>query len=279
MAKWLEKILEFNILDINKYQISVLDILIVALIFVLARLMVSGVRAIIKKRLSKKGIIDEGRSKSVSQIFQYIIYIVSVFIAAESLGIDLSVIFGVFAALGLGVGFALQDVFKDLISGIVILLEGNVSVGDILEMDGLVGSVTEINLRTSQIKTLDGVYMVIPNSKIVNEKVINWSANNKISRFDVTVGVAYGSDVEKVRDILLQVAAENPKVSKNPEPMVFFSDFGDSALSFRLLFWIIDTWQTERVRSELRFAINTKFKEQGIQIPFPQRDVHIIDKK
>ena len=278
MKKWIENILDFNLVDINKYQVSVLDVLIIVLIFIIGRLLIYGVDAIIKKRLSRKGIIDEGRSQSVSQIFKYIIYVISVFIAVESLGIDLSVIFGVFAALGLGIGFALQDVFKDLISGIVILFEGNVSVDDILEMDGLVGSVTEINLRTSQIKTLDGVYMVIPNSKIVNEKVINWSANNKISRFDVRVGVAYGSDVEKVKLILLQCAAENPKLSKSPEPQVFFNDFGDSALSFRLLFWIVDTWQTERVRSELRFAINAKFKEEGIQIPFPQRDVHLIQK-
>ena len=278
MKKWLENILDFNLVDINKYQISVSDVLIIIIVFIVARFLIYGTDAIIKKRLSRKGIIDEGRSKSVSQIFRYIIYVISVFIAVESLGIDLSIIFGVFAALGLGIGFALQDVFKDLISGIVILFEGNVSVGDILEMDGLVGSVTEINLRTSQIKTLDGVYMVIPNSKIVNEKVINWSANNKISRFDVQVGVAYGSDVEKVKNILLQCAAENPKLSKSPEPQVFFNDFGDSALSFRLLFWIIDTWQTERVRSELRFAINAKFKEEGVQIPFPQRDVHLIQK-
>ncbi len=190
----------------------------------------------------------------------------------------MSIIFGVFAALGLGIGFALQDVFKDLISGIVILFEGNVSVGDILEMDGLVGSVEEISLRTSQIKTVDGVYMVIPNSKIVNEKVINWSTNNKISRFKVSVGVAYGTDVEKVKKILLECAASNHKISKTPESLVFFNDFGDSALVFQLLFWIEDTWQTERVKSELRFAINQKFKEEGIQIPFPQRDVHIIQK-
>lgn len=278
MKQWFEKILEFNLIDINKYQISVLDIITIIIIFVIARFLVYGINAIIKKRLSKKGIIDERRSKSVSQIFQYIIYVLSVFIAAESIGIDLSVIFGVFAALGLGVGFALQDVFKDLISGIVILLEGNVSVGDILEIDGLVGSVTEINLRTSQIKTLNGVYMVIPNSKIVNEKVINWSTNNKISRFDVKVGVAYGSDVEKVKNCLLQCAEENPKISKSPEPQVFFNDFGDSALSFRLLFWIVDTWQNELVSSELRFAINNKFEKEGIQIPFPQRDIHLIQK-
>ncbi|MCB0402557.1 MAG: mechanosensitive ion channel [Flavobacteriales bacterium] len=276
MKKWFENILEFNLVDINNYKISVLDLLLILLIFAVARFLVSAVNTIIKNKLSKKGIIDVGRAKSVSQIFRYIIYTISVIIAVESLGIDLSVIFGVFAALGLGIGFALQDVFKDLISGIVILFEGNVSVGDILEMDGLVGSVTQINMRTSQIKTLDGVYMVIPNSKIVNEKVINWSANNKISRFNVSVGVAYGTDVEKVRTILLACAAANPKVSKTPESQVFFNDFGDSSLVFQLLFWIEDTWQTELVKSELRFAINAKFKEEGIQIPFPQRDVHII---
>ena len=121
------------------------------------------------------------------------------------------------------------------------MFEGNVSVGDILEVDGLIGTVKEIKLRTSLIRTRDGIFIVVPNNRVVNEKVINWSTNTKITRFNVGVGVAYGSDVEKVKEFLLQSVKENEMISKRPNPIVFFNDFGDSALMFEVHFWVLDT--------------------------------------
>lgn len=276
--KWIESILEFKLIEIDKYSISVYNILLVIIIFFAVKGITYSLDNIIKKRLEKKGITDEGRSSSVTQILKYFVYILGFFIVVKSLGIDIDIILGVFAALGLGIGFALQDVFKDLISGIIILFEGNVAVGDVLEVDGLVGSVQEIKLRTSLIKTRDGIYMVIPNNRIVNEKVVNWTANHRVTRFNVAVGVAYGSNVNQVKQLLFKAVEEVPQISKEPEPVVFFHDFGDSALQFEVHFWIHKTWEVEAIRSDLRFKIDELFRENNIQIPFPQRDVHLIQK-
>jgi len=274
----IKDILEFKLLELDKFTLSVYNLFIVLIIFFAAKGITYSIDLLIKKKLEKDRTtnLTEGRSKSITQIFKYIVYILGFFITIKSLGINIDLILGVFAALGLGIGFALQDVFKDTISGIIILFEGNVTVGDILEVDGLVGAVKEINLRTSLIRTRDGVYMVIPNSRVVNEKVINWTTNNKITRFNITVGVAYGSDVEKVKELLLKSATENEVVAKRPAPSVFFTDFGDSALMFELNFWVTNTWEIEITKSELHFAIAKLFRENGIQIPFPQRDVHLI---
>ena len=278
--KPIKTILEFKLIELDDFTLSVYNLLLVLLIFFAVKGITHSIDLLIKKRLEKDGATDltEGRSKSITQIFKYIVYVLGFFIMIKSLGINIDLILGVFAALGFGVGFALQDVFKDLISGIIILFEGNVSVGDILEVDGLIGSVKEIKLRTSLIRTRDGVYMVIPNSRIVNEKVINWTTNNTITRFHVSVGVAYGSDVEKVKDLLLKSAHENNMVTKRPAPVVFFTDFGDSALMFELLFWVTNTWEINMIKSDLRFKIDQLFRENNSQIPFPQRDVHLIQK-
>ena len=274
--KYIENILEFELFEIGRYTLSVYNLLLVIIIFFAVKGVTHTVDTVLKKRLAKKGVADEGRSSSITQIVKYIVYILGFFLMVKSLGINIDLIIGVFAALGLGIGFALQDVFKDLISGIIILFEGNVSVGDILEVDGLTGSVKQIKLRTSLIRTRDGIYMVIPNSKIVNEKVVNWSADNRITRFNIPIGVAYGSDINKVKELLLQCAASNKMVSKRPSPVVFFNDFGDSALAFELHFWVLDTWNIESTKSDIRFEIDKIFKENNISIPFPQRDVHLI---
>jgi len=160
----LETILEFKLIDMKNFSLSVYNLLLVIIIFFAAKGIVYSLDTLIKKRLEKKGIITEGKGSSLSQIFKYIIYVFSLFVILESLGIDVKLVFGIFATLGLGLGFALQDVFKDLISGIIILFEGNVSVGDILEVDGLVGTVKEIKLRTSLIRTRDGLLRTISSS-------------------------------------------------------------------------------------------------------------------
>jgi len=273
-----ETILEFKLIDMKNFSLSVYNLLLVVIIFFAAKGIVYSLDTLIKKRLEKEGIITEGKGSSLSQIFKYIIYVFSLLVILESLGIDVKLVFGIFATLGLGLGFALQDVFKDLISGIIILFEGNVSVGDILEVDGLVGTVKEVKLRTSLIRTRDGIYMVIPNSRVVNEKVINWSTHNKKTRFNIKVGVAYGSDVEKVKELLLEAAFEQTALLNRPSPVVVFKDFGDSALQFELYFWTESSWEIEPTKSNLRFDIDKKFRANNIQIPFPQRDVHVFQK-
>lgn len=276
--KYLEQILNFKLIELGNFSLSVSNIVLIGIIFLGVKILLKGVEALINKRLSDKGGVKEGQGRSIVQIIKYIVYILASFVIIKSLGIDITIIGAFFATLGLGLGFALQELFRDVISGIVILFERNVKVGDILEVDNLVGNVKEIRLRTSVLRTRDGIYMVIPNSRIINEKVINWTANNKSTRFSVSVGVAYGSDVEKVKELLLKSVENHEKISTRPAPIVFFNDFGDSALLFELRFWTVETWAIEVTKSEIRFKINQLFRENNIQIPFPQRDVHVIQK-
>lgn len=276
--KYFEQILGFKLIELGSFSLSVYNIVLIGVIFIVVKAIIKGIEVLINKRLSDKGGASEGQGRSIVQIIKYITYLLASFITIKSLGLDITIIGAFFATLGLGLGFALQELFRDIISGIVILFERNVKVGDILEVDNLVGNVKEIRLRTSVLRTRDGIYMVIPNSRIINEKVINWTANNRTTRFCISIGVAYGSDVKKVEKLLLESISENEKVSKRPNPLVFFKDFGDSALIFELWFWTSETWIIEPIKSEIRFKINQLFKENNIQIPFPQRDVHVIQK-
>ena len=182
-------------------------------------------------------------------------------------------------ALLVGLGLGLQQIFQDIMSGIAILFEGSLKVGDIVEIqDNIIGRVIEIGLRTSKIETRDNIIMVVPNSKFVTDIVINWSHMEKKTRFHIDVGVAYGSDVEKVSQVLLQCAEDINKISKTPPPFVRFSDFGNSSLDFQLYFWTTETFQVEYIKSEIRYKIDSAFRANGVHIPFPQRDVHIKSK-
>jgi len=191
------------------------------------------------------------------------------------IGIDLSLVLTGSAALLVGLGFGIQDLFNDLISGVIILFEGNVDKGDIVDAGGLVGEVEELGIRTSKVKTQDGVTIVVPNSKFVSENVINWTNEEQLARFHVAVGVAYGSNVQLVKDLLLVCAAEHPQIEKEPESFVRFVNFGDSSLDFELHFWSEHIWIIENIKSDLRFSIDAIFRKNDISIPFPQRDVHI----
>ncbi len=273
----IEKILNFKLIELDSYSLSVYNLFFLIFIYFSVKAINKGIRLLINKKLTSKEYIDEGRASSISQIIKYIVYIIAGFICIQSLGINVSVIGAVFATLGLGVGFALQDAIKDFISGIIILFEGNVKVGDILEIEELIGTVEIIKLRTSVVKTMDGIYIIVPNSKIVNDKVINWTTYNRVTRFNILVGVAYGSDVELVKSLLIQSAEKHPSISKTKNPTVFFNDFGDSSLQFQLNFWLKNTWEVYSIKSDLRFTINSLFKEHNIQIPFPQRDIHLIN--
>jgi len=273
----IEKILAFKLIELDNHSLSVYNLLFLIFVYFIVLGINKGVRILINKKLSKYENLDEGRASSISQIIKYFVYVVAGFICIQSLGINVSVIGAIFATFGLGIGFALQDAIKDFISGIIILFEGNVKVGDILEVESLVGTVEIIKLRTSVIKTMDGIYIIVPNSKIVNEKVINWTTYNKSTRFNIIVGVAYGSDVELVKKLLIQSAETHPLVSNTKTPVVFFNDFGDSSLQFQLNFWVKKTWEVYNIKSDIRFTINKLFLENKIQIPFPQRDIHIIN--
>ena len=189
---------------------------------------------------------------------------------------QVTAIFAASAALLVGVGLALQTLFMDIISGVFILIDQSVHVGDIIELDGKIGRVEEIKLRTTRAVTIDNKVLIIPNHLYLTNSLYNWTENGTTTRESVEVGVAYGSDIQLVKEILLQVANNHPAVVKKPEPLVVFTNFGDSALMFKLIFTLNDSFQALIPQSDMRFEIDRLFKENNISIPFPQLSlIHI----
>ncbi|WP_298247574.1 mechanosensitive ion channel domain-containing protein [uncultured Christiangramia sp.] len=254
-------------------KITVGMVIIVILSFLLTSVALRLIRSFITSKL-----MDEDKLKfiSVFKFIKYFVYLAVILITLSSTGVDVTILLTASAALFVGLGLALQELFQDVIGGIFIILDKSLLVGDIIEMDGRVARVFEIKLRTTRALTRDDKVMIIPNHKFISDTVYNYTQNHKTTRESVKVGVAYGSDVEKVRTILLECAKEQKGILKKPEPFVLFEDFGDSALMFALHFYVSDSFVDPKVKSELRFKINDKFRLNNITIPFPQRDVHMF---
>ncbi len=225
--------------------------------------------------------INLGSQYAINQLLKYIIFFIATLLAIEAIGLNLTVIWAGSAALLVGIGFGLQQTFNDLISGIILLFERTVEVGDFVQIDEdeLGGQVRRIGWRTSDVETRNNITVIVPNSKLISENVVNWSHSGDQARFKVSVGVAYGSDTQLVKKILLDCAKENKQILKYPSPFVRFTDFGNSSLDFELLFWSHNFLRIEDVRSDLRFAIDQSFRENNITIPFPQRDVWMRSKE
>ena len=271
----IERILEHRLFEFENFHISVWNIFLIIAIFIGVRFLFYTVKKVLKKRLLNQGKVDDGRFLSILQLIQYFIYVIAILISIESIGINITWLLGASAALLVGIGMGMQQTFNDIISGIIILFEGTIEVGDVVEIDSLIGTIKEIRLRTCKIETRESIVMIVPNSKFVTSNVINWSHNEDTTCFNINVGVAYGSDVELVKKLLLECALEHGEVLNNVEPNVRFVNFGESSLDFKLLFWTNRIWLVEQVKSDLRFMIDKKFREKNITIPFPQRDVHI----
>lgn len=252
------------------------DLFILAIIYFGARFLIWALQRVISRRLSKVKSIDKGKQFAILQITKYVIYVIAISIMLTRMHIG-SAIFAGSAALFVGIGFGLQQIANDLISGLIILFEGRVKVGDMVEMNDTVGRITSVGVRTSTVETRDSIEIIVPNSKFISDNVINWSSNRSAStRFQITVGVAYGSHVELVKEKLVEAAyAHEDVVSKPEKPYVLFKDFADNSLNFELHFWTANTWDIEIVRSDLRFTIDKLFREVNITIAFPQRDVHL----
>lgn len=271
----ISQILEYPLLKIHKYQLTPFDILLIIGMYIIVRLIVRLLKSKLTEFVFNKNNIELGRQASLLQIIQYILYTIFVTISLQIVGVDLSIVMAGSAALLVGLGFGIQHIFNDLVSGLIMLFEGNVEVGDIIDAGGLIGKIEKVGLRTSTVKTRDAFAIVIPNSKFINENVINWTHLNHVTRFEVAVGVAYGSDVQLVKKLLLHCAEEHGKAVDKPAPFVRFKDFGNSSLDFVLYFWSSDIWVIEDVKSDLRFMIDAAFRKHDICIPFPQRDLHI----
>ncbi|MEM6348479.1 MAG: mechanosensitive ion channel domain-containing protein [Bacteroidota bacterium] len=268
-----------ELFKVNKDAIHVIDLINIMLVFILARGLVWYFKRWFKRLSEEKKVkVDKGRTFAISQIFSYIVYILAVLLALTSLKIDINLIIASTAGLFVGIGLALQHSFDDIISGVIILFDGTLEIDDMVEISSLKleGKVKEIKLRTTVVETLDNITVIVPNSKITKTNVVNWTYNDRETRFKIKVGVAYGSDLGLVRKALLASADSHGKVLRKPAPMVRFIDFGASSLDFELLFWTKNETDIYNIKSDLRFKIDAEFRRHRIAIPFPQRDIHVV---
>ena len=274
----IQNVLEFKIIELDSFSFAVYQIFIIAGVYFATKSALWAMRKVIHRDdLTQR--VGEGRQHALFQIVQYVVTVIAIVIILESIGVKVTILLAGSAALLVGLGFGLQQIFNDFISGLILLFEGTIKVGEVVEVEGIVGRVMNIGLRTSELETRDNIIMIIPNSKFTSEKVINWSHNQQYTRFRVSVGVAYGSDTKLVKNVLMACAEDHNFVAKKPPPRVRFIDFGDSSLDFELLFFSDNMFRIERVKSDIRFMIDQKFRANDILIPFPQRDLHIIADK
>ncbi|MFA7419329.1 MAG: mechanosensitive ion channel domain-containing protein [Melioribacteraceae bacterium] len=227
-------------------------------------------------KVLSKSKIELGVRLAVGTIIRYGFLILGLVVVIQTVGINLSAITILAGALGVGIGFGLQNVTNNLVSGIIILFERPIKVGDRIQVGDVFGDVMSISMRATIVVTNDNISVIVPNSEFISSTVINWSYNDRNVRFSIPVGVAYKEDPDKVKQILLEVADNNEGVLKDPKPSVLFENFGESSLNFILQIWTISFITTPGIlKSNLYFEIFKKFKENNIELPFPQRDLNI----
>jgi small-conductance mechanosensitive channel len=233
-------------------------------------------RQFLQKEILARTPWDRGQQYATSRVVGYLIFVFGLVIGLQSLGVDLSSLVVLGGALGIGVGFGLQPIVSNFVSGLVLLVERPIRLGDRVEVGNTHGDVMRIGGRSTWIRTNDNEIIIVPNSEFVTTRVTNWTANDRCVRFSVPVGVAYASNPEQVRDLLLEVARNHRDVLAEPAPEVIFESFGDSSLNFVLRVFSVNQVETPlRLRSELYFSIFRVFVEHDIEMPFPQRDVHV----
>lgn len=265
---------EFELFKSNEKPIKIMNVVIAIGIVFGTWLVLRWVRRILALARHRKR-LTVGQEFAYLQVTRYLLIILALALVLFTFHIKITGLLVGSTALLLGLGLGLQQVFNDFVSGFFLLMENSVRVNDIIEVSNFVCKVKEIGVRTSKVMTRDGIIVVIPNSKIISDSVINWSMNGTTTRFNLSVGVAYGSDTQKVKKILLDCASRHQEVSKSPKPVCRFTNFGDSALMFELLFWSRSRFRIEDVKSDLRFMIDGEFRKNDIRIPFPQHDIHI----
>ncbi len=275
----MDEFFDYVIFKNGQYILTTGSLVSIILLLVIVRIVLFLIKRVLTRLFLKRN-VDAGRQKAFYQLIAYLFWTIAFVYALELIGIHVTFLLAGSAALLVGLGLGLQQIFQDLVSGIFILIEGIIKVDDVIELDGMVGKILSVNLRTSQVLTRDGIMIIVPNHKFIVEKITNWSHSSESTRFKVEVGVAYGSDVEKVRTILLDCVKNHSEIIQENKddqhgPFVRFVDFGDSALKFELYFWTNSIFQVEFVKSNLRFDIDKNFRSQNISIPFPQRDIHI----
>jgi small-conductance mechanosensitive channel len=268
----MQEILNYNLINIGNYKLNVFHLVLVAITLAFTYLTLF----VFKSILNRSRRIETGRKHAIYQLFKYFVWTVSISLCLSEVGINLTVIIAGSAALLVGVGLGLQNLFNDFVSGLIILIDGSIKGNDVIEVDGLVAKVEEIRLRTSSVVTRDDKHIILPNSKLTANQLINWTIGGDAARFNVEIGVAYGSNTTLVTELLIKSLTNNKHVKQQPAPFVRFANFGESALLFELFFWTDNVFRVENIKSEIRFEIDSLFRENGVVIPFPQLTLHTV---
>lgn len=273
--QWFENIFNKNLFSLGDSKLTI-GLAMTIILSVVALFVISEwVRRLLVKQVLKKTQIAKGTKESIGTIVKYLIILGGIFSILQTNGIDLSA-FGVLAgAIGVGIGFGLQNITNNFISGLIILFEQPIKVGDRIEVGDVSGDVIQINARATTVVTNDNISVIVPNSQFIDSPVINWSHNDHRIRFNFPVGVSYKEDPERVKKILIEVGKANPGVLEAPEPDVLFDSYGDNSLNFNLRVWTSEYVNKPKVlKSQLYYAIFKRFSEEKIEIPYPQRDLH-----
>lgn len=275
IENWAEliKLLKKPLFSLQGTPVSFLSFFIFVLVIIGTFLVSRLIRIAFRKKFATR--LEEGLDYAVERIIHYVILIVGFLVAFETVGIDLSSLAIMFGFLGVGIGFGLQNIVANFISGLILLVERPIKVGDMVTVGDEVGAVQGIKLRYTEVNTLDNVDIIIPNSSFVEQNVINWSHGENKVRLRIPVGVAYGVDAEEVKRILLEVVDQHPDILDEPDPQVFFMEFGDSSLDFEVRCWIPYPEIRFKVKSDMNYRIYEALNENNIEIPFPQHDLHL----
>ncbi len=269
----LDQILRYRIFEMAGQAITPVELIVLTAIFFVTLFVARSLRRLLEQGLLRH--LEPGHRYTFARLSQYLIWILGIMLGLKVVNINLTAIAVVAGALGVGVGFGLQNIVANFFAGLVLLFERPIKVGDRVTVQDVEGNVAEIKFRSTTIVTNDNIAIIVPNSQFINQTVINWSYGDTRVRVHIPVGVAYGSDLDLVTSSLMGVAAEADGVLKDPAPTVRFQEFGDSALNFELLVWTDQPAGHFWLQSRLNYAIEASFRRKGIEIPFPQRDLHI----
>jgi len=268
-------LLQVQLFTIQNTPVTFLKLVIFILLIIGFSFLASFVKRMLNNRVLPKFVKDSGLRYTLSRMSQYVVVVIGVFISFQFLGINMTGLAVIFGFLSVGIGFGLQNITSNFISGLIVLFERPISVGDRVSVNNIEGDIQEINIRSTKVKTLDNISIIVPNSEFVSKDVINFSHGDPTYRLSVDVGVSYSSDLDKVMKALNEVAEESDDVMENPSHDVQLRNFGDSSWDMKLFVWIPDVKKRYNVLNNLNQAIVRKFAEYEIEIPFPQRDLHV----
>lgn len=268
------EIFEYNIIHFEHYQLKVYTLLSIVLLYMVGFIC----SKLLRRAVYRLQTIEEGKKYALYRLMNYIFWTIILLIGLQIIGFNFSVILAGSAALLVGFGLGIQNLFSDYVSGIILLIDSAIKVNDVIEVNGLVCQVLEIKLRTTTVLTRDDKFIILPNTELTRNQIINWTHSSIASRFEVTVGVDYSSSISVVESVLLESAKQHKLVLKHPKPFTRFEQFDDSSLNFSLMFWSEEVFRVENIKSDLRKMILEGFRKEGVQIPFPQRVLHTVGK-